>query len=73
MARIGDETGLLGLKLAVQNACAICMGMDFGSALDESVVWAGRWLDYAAAPWFLYQAIVVVVLFAVAKGVAQAF
>ena len=71
MARVGDETGLLGLKLAVQNACAICMGMDFRSALNESVVWAGRWLDYAATPWFLYQATIVVVLFLTAKLVAR--
>ena len=71
VARIGDETGLLGLKLAVPNACAICMGMDFRSALDESVVWAGRWLDYAATPWFLYQATIVVVLFVAAKLVAR--
>ena len=47
------------------------MGMDFRSALDESLVWAGRWLDYAATPWFLYQAIIVVVLFLVAKLVAR--
>ena len=47
------------------------MGMDFRSALDGSLVWADRWLDYAATPWFLYQAIIVAVLFVVAKLVAR--
>ena len=47
------------------------MGMDFRSVLDESLVWADRWLDYAITPWFLYQAAIVAVLFVVAKLVAR--
>ncbi len=45
--------------------------MDFRSALDESLVWAGRWLDDAVTPWFLYQAVIVFVLFLAAKLAAR--
>jgi small-conductance mechanosensitive channel len=45
--------------------------MDFRNGIDESLVWARAWLDYAATPWFLYQIAIVVVLFLVAKFMAR--
>jgi hypothetical protein len=37
----------------------------------RNLVWAGRSLDYAATPWFLYQIAIVVLLFLAAKLVAR--
>ena len=45
--------------------------MDFRNAIDESLVWARGWLDYAATPWFLYQTAIIVALFLAAKLAAR--
>ena len=45
--------------------------MDFRNAIDELLVWAGGWLDYAATPWFLYQMAIIVALFLAAKLAAR--
>jgi small-conductance mechanosensitive channel len=45
--------------------------MDFRNAIDESLVWARGWLEYAATPWFLYQTAIIVALFLVAKLAAR--
>lgn len=47
------------------------MGIDFRNAIDETLVWISAWLDYAATPWFLYQAVIIVGLFLAAKLVAR--
>lgn len=41
--------------------------MDFRDAIDRSLAWAGGWFDYAATPWSVYQAAIIVSLFLVAK------
>jgi small-conductance mechanosensitive channel len=45
--------------------------MDFRNAFDESLVWARGWLDYGATPWFLYQTVIVFMLFLAAKLAAR--
>ena len=45
--------------------------MDFRNAIDESLVWARGWLEYAATPWFLYQTAIIVALFLAAKLAAR--
>ncbi|BCH33311.1 mechanosensitive ion channel protein [Mesorhizobium sp. L-8-10] len=47
------------------------MELDLRNAVDESLVWARGWLDYAATPWLLYQFVVVVLLFLAAKLLAR--
>jgi small-conductance mechanosensitive channel len=41
--------------------------MDFRDAIDRSLAWAGGWFDYAATPWFVYQAAIIASLFLGAK------
>ncbi|RRH95010.1 mechanosensitive ion channel family protein [Mesorhizobium tamadayense] len=41
--------------------------MDFRGTIDKSLAWAGGWFDYAATPWFVYQAGIIAALFALAK------
>ncbi|TGQ28592.1 MULTISPECIES: mechanosensitive ion channel domain-containing protein [unclassified Mesorhizobium] len=45
--------------------------MDVRNAIDESLAWARGWFDYAATPWFLYQAAIIVSLFLAAKLAAR--
>jgi small-conductance mechanosensitive channel len=45
--------------------------MDLRDSINEALAWAGWGLDYAATPWFVYQAAIVAVLFLVAKLLAR--
>ena len=45
--------------------------MDFRNAIDETLRVARGWLDYAATPWFLYQTVIIAVLFLAAKLAAR--
>ncbi|TIT77161.1 MAG: mechanosensitive ion channel [Mesorhizobium sp.] len=41
--------------------------MDVRDTIGRALAWASGWLDYAANPWFLYQAAIIVTLFLAAK------
>jgi small-conductance mechanosensitive channel len=45
--------------------------MDLRNSFDEALVWARELLGYVAAPWFLYQAAIVIALFFAAKLLAR--
>ncbi|RWM08681.1 MAG: mechanosensitive ion channel [Mesorhizobium sp.] len=41
--------------------------MDVRDAIDRALVWSSGWLDYAATPWLLYQAVIILALFLAAR------
>ncbi|MFD2055539.1 mechanosensitive ion channel family protein [Mesorhizobium calcicola] len=45
--------------------------MDVRDAIGRALAWASGWFDYAATPWFLYQAAIIVTLFLAAKLAAR--
>jgi small-conductance mechanosensitive channel len=45
--------------------------MDVRDTIGRTLAWASRWFDYAANPWFLYQAAIIVTLFLAAKLAAR--
>ena len=48
-----------------------CVETGFDKMVEDSLAWAERSLDYAATPWFLYQALIIAMLFLMAKLVAH--
>ena len=73
VARIGERNGSARVE-ACRSQCLRHngrVGMDFRNAIDESLVWARGWFDYAATPWFFYQAAIIVALFLAAKLAAR--
>ena len=45
--------------------------MDVRDAIGRALAWASGWFDYAATPWILYQAAIIVTLFLAAKLAAR--